>query len=118
MRLALLERWDMGASLILAMAQPQGTANPLVSLAPIVLIMAIFFFLVILPMRKRQSKIQAFLAALKTGDKVITSGGIHGTITRVDEQTLQLQIADKVKIDVSRNAIIGYQGQPPVAEEK
>jgi preprotein translocase subunit YajC len=103
---------------LLAMAQPQGAPSPLVQLMPIVLIVAIFFFLVVLPMRKRQSKVQAFLTALKTGDKVITSGGIHGTITRVDESTLQLQIADKVRIDIARSAIVGYQGQPPVAEEK
>ncbi len=103
---------------VLAMAQPQGAASPLAALLPIVLIMAIFFFLVILPMRKRQSKVQAFLAALKTGDKVITSGGIYGTVTRIDENTLQIQIADKVRIDVARNAIVGYQGQPPVAEDK
>jgi preprotein translocase subunit YajC len=104
--------------LFLAMAQQQGAPSPLASLMPIVLIMAIFFFLVILPMRKRQSKVQAFLAGLKTGDKVITSGGIYGTITRIDDSTLQLQIADKVRIDVARNAIVGYQGQPPVAEDK
>ena len=105
-------------SFLLAMAQPQGAPSPLVQFMPIVLILAIFFFLVILPMRKRQSKIQAFLAALKTGDKVITSGGIYGTVTRVDEHTLQLQIAEKVRIDVARTAIVGYQGQPPVAEDK
>ena len=104
--------------MLLAMAQPQGSPSPLVQLLPIALVMAIFFFLVILPMRKRQSKIQAFLAQLKAGDKVITSGGIYGTVTRIDESVLQLQIADKVRIDVSRNAIVGYQGQPPVADEK
>ena len=109
---------NLTAPFVLAMAQPQGAPSPLVQLMPIVLIVAIFFFLVVLPMRKRQSKVQAFLAALKTGDKVITSGGIYGTITRVDEGTLQLQIADKVRIDVARNAVVGYQGQPPVAEEK
>lgn len=109
---------NLTAPFLLAMAQPQGTPSPFVQLMPIVLIVAIFFFLVVLPMRKRQSKVQAFLAALKTGDKVITSGGIYGTITRVDETTLQLQIADKVRIDVARNAVVGYQGQPPVAEEK
>ena len=103
---------------LVALAQPQNAPSPLASLLPIVLIMAIFFFLVILPMRKRQSKVQAFLAALKTGDKVITSGGIYGTITRVEDNTLQLQIADKVRIDVARSAIVGYQGQPPVADEK
>jgi preprotein translocase subunit YajC len=109
---------NLTAPFVLAMAQPQGAPSPLVQLMPIVLIVAIFFFLVVLPMRKRQSKVQTFLAALKTGDKVITSGGIYGTITRVDESTLQLQIADKVRIDVARNAVVGYQGQPPVAEEK
>ena len=101
-----------------AMAQPQGSPSPLVQLMPIVLIMAIFFFLVILPMRRRQTKIQAFLATLKAGDKVITSGGIYGTITKVADDTLQLQIAQNVRIDVARNAVVGYQGQPPVAEEK
>jgi len=109
---------NLTAPFVLAMAQPQGAPSPLVQLMPIALIVAIFFFLVVLPMRKRQSKVQAFLATLKAGDKVITSGGIYGTITRVDESTLQLQIADKVRIDVARNAVVGYQGQPPVAEEK
>ena len=109
---------NLTAPFVLAMAQPQGAPSPLVQLMPIVLIVAIFFFLVVLPMRKRQSKVQAFLGALKTGDKVITSGGMYGTITRVDESTLQLQVADKVRIDVARNAVVGYQGQPPVAEEK
>jgi preprotein translocase subunit YajC len=103
---------------VVAMAQPQGGPSPLVQLMPIVLIMAIFFFLVILPMRRRQSKVQAFLAALKAGDKVITSGGIYGTITKVSDDVLQIQIAQNVRIDVARNAVVGYQGQPAVAEEK
>jgi preprotein translocase subunit YajC len=90
--------------------------NALQALIVPLIIMGIFLFIVILPMKRRQQKIQAFLAALKAGDKVITSGGIHGTVTRVDDQVLQLQIADKVRIDVSRNAIVGYQGQAPVAE--
>jgi preprotein translocase subunit YajC len=90
--------------------------NALQALIVPLIIMGIFLFIVILPMKRRQQKVQAFLAALKAGDKVITSGGIHGTVTRVDDQVLQLQIADKVRIDVSRNAIVGYQGQAPVAE--
>ena len=105
-------------SFVLAMAQPQGAPSPLVQLMPVVLVMAIFFFLVILPMRRRQAKVQQFLAALKVGDKVITSGGIFGTVTKVEEQTLQLQIANNVRVDVSRNAVVGYQGQPPVAENR
>ncbi len=110
--------WELAFPMVLAMAQPQGGSSALVQLLPIVLVMAIFFFLVILPMRKRQGKIQAFLAALKVGDKVITSGGIYGTVTKLDENTLQLQIADKVRIDVARNAIVGYQGQAPVADNR
>ena len=102
--------------MILAMAQPQGAPSPLVQMLPIVLVMAIFFFLVVLPMRKRQQKVVAFQAGLKVGDKVITSGGIYGTISKVDENTLQLQIANNVRIEVARNAIVGYQGQAPVAE--
>ena len=90
--------------------------NALQALIVPLIIMGIFLFIVILPMKRRQQKIQAFLAALKAGDKVITSGGIYGTVTRVDDQVLQLQIADKVRIEVSRNAIVGYQGQAPVAE--
>ena len=58
-----------------------------------------------------------FLEGLKEGDKVVTSGGIYGTITQVGDQALQLQIAERVRIDVSRNAIVGYQGQEPVAPE-
>jgi preprotein translocase subunit YajC len=105
-------------SFVLAMAQPQGAPSPLVQLMPVLLVMAIFFFLVILPMRRRQAKVQAFLAGLKAGDKVITSGGLFGTITKLDEQTLQLQIANNVRVDISRNAVVGYQGQPPVADNR
>jgi preprotein translocase subunit YajC len=66
-------------------------------------------------MKRRQQKVQAFLSALKVGDRVVTSGGLFGTITRVSDQSLQLQIADKVRVEVSRAAVVGYQGQEPVA---
>ena len=54
---------------------------------------------------------------LKVGDRVVTSGGVFGTITRVSDQSIQLQVADKVRLEVSRNAVVGYQGQEPVAPE-
>ena len=66
-------------------------------------------------MKRKQQKVETFLAALKSGDRVVTSGGMYGTITRVSDQSVQLQVADKVRIEVSRNAIVGYQGQEPVA---
>jgi preprotein translocase subunit YajC len=54
---------------------------------------------------------------LKVGDRIITSGGIHGSITRVSDQSVQLQVANNVRIEVSRSAIVGYQGQEPVVPE-
>jgi preprotein translocase subunit YajC len=80
-------------------------------------ILAIFYFLILLPMKRRQKKIQDFQDALKVGDKVITTGGIYGQITRVTEKTIQLQIADKVRIEAARAAVAGYQGQEPVVTE-
>ncbi len=108
----------MSHSFLVAMAAPaQGAPSPWVQLLPFVLVLAIFYFIILLPMKKRQQKVTAFLAALKVGDRVVTTGGIHGTITRVSVQSLQLQIADKVRIEVSRAAVVGYQGQEPVAPE-
>jgi preprotein translocase subunit YajC len=66
------------------------------------------------PMKSRQQKVQLFLDGLKVGDRVVTSGGLYGSITRIEKDRLQLQIADKVRVDISRNAIVGYQDQEPV----
>ena len=67
---------------LLAMATPQqGSPNPWLQLIPFALILGIFYFVMVLPMRKRQQKVTAFLAALKVGDRVITTGGIFGSIT-------------------------------------
>ena len=78
---------------------------------------AIFYFVLVLPMRKRQQKVQAFLQALKVGDRVVTSGGIYGSITKVNDQSIQLQIANNVRVEVSRAAVVGYQGQEPVVTD-
>ena len=103
---------------LLAMAAPQqGGPNPWLQLIPFALILGIFYFVMVLPMRKRQQKVQTFLAALKIGDKVITTGGIYGAITRLSDQSIQLQVANNVRIEVSRAAIVGYQGQDPVVPE-
>ena len=103
---------------LLAMAAPQqGGPNPWLQLIPFALILGIFYFVMVMPMRKRQQKVQAFLAALKVGDKVITTGGMYGAITRLSDQSVQLQVANNVRIEVSRAAIVGYQGQDPVVPE-
>jgi preprotein translocase subunit YajC len=105
-------------SFLLAMGAPgQSGANPLVQLIPFALVLAIFYFVILLPMKRRQQKVQEFLSTLKVGDRVVTSGGIYGSITRIGEQSVQIQIADKVRIEISRNAVVGYQGQEPVVPE-
>ena len=105
------------SNLILAMGAPAGQGvNPLVQLIPIALVFAIFYFIILLPMKRKQQKIQEFLDSLKVGDRVITTGGIYGQVTRVGEQSVQLQIADKIRIEVAKAAIGGYQGQAPVVE--
>ena len=96
-------------------ATPDG-ANPLVQIVPFVLILGIFYFIILLPSKRKQQKVQEFLDNLKVNDKVITTSGIYGQVTRLSEQSVQLQIADKVRIEVSKAAVGGYQGQPPVAE--
>ena len=94
---------------------PEGT-SPWVQFVPFVLVLGIFYFIILLPMKRKQQKVQQFVDHLKVNDKVITTGGIHGQITRLGEQVVQLQIADKVRIDVSKAAIGGYQGQEPVVD--
>ena len=96
-------------------AAPDG-ANPLLQIVPFILILGIFYFIILLPSKRKQQKVQEFLDHLKVNDKVITTSGLYGQVTRIDDQKVQLQIADKVRIEVSRAAIGGYQGQPPVAE--
>ncbi len=107
------------AGLLLAQATPgEPTQSPWSMLLLPAAFIAIFYFIILLPMRRRQKKVQLVLDALKVGDKVVTTGGIYGLITKLNERTVQLQIADKVRIELSKAAIGGYQGQEPVAPEK
>ena len=93
-----------------------GVASPLLNLVPIVLILCIFYFIILLPAKRKQRQVQEFLDKLKVNDRVVLTSGIYGQITRLGEQSVQVQIADKIRIEVARAAIGGYQGQPPVVE--
>ena len=92
-------------------------ANGLLQFLPFALILGIFYFMILLPMKKRQKKVQEFQDSLKVGDKVVTTSGIYGQITRLNEKSVQVQIADKVRIEVARAAVGGYQGQDPVVAD-
>jgi len=104
---------------VLAMAQPgQAPQALLVQLVPFAIVISIFYFLVLMPMRKRQKKVVEFQSGLKVGERVITTSGIYGLVTKLEEKSVQIQIADKVRIEVSRAAIGGYQGQEPVVPQE
>jgi preprotein translocase subunit YajC len=103
---------------VLAMAPaPDGSMPFWQSVLPFAAILAIFYFIILMPMRRRQKKVAEFQDALKVGDKIITTSGIYGQITKVNEKTVQLQIADKVRIEVAKASVGGYQGQEPVVPE-
>ncbi|HWP45359.1 MAG TPA: preprotein translocase subunit YajC [Blastocatellia bacterium] len=102
------------ASAFLLFIQADGGPGSLFgALLPFIIIFAIFYFLVIRPQQKRQRRAQqerdAMLNALKPGDKVVTTGGIYGTIVAVREETVTMRIADKVSIELLRSAIAGLQ---------
>jgi preprotein translocase subunit YajC len=76
---------------------------------PMILIFGIFYFLLIAPARKKQKAHGAMIQNLKMGDRVITNGGIHGTVVGVSDAVVQLRIADQVKVDVSKSAVSAHQ---------
>jgi len=78
---------------------------------PILLMIVIFYFVLYRPQKKEQKKRSEMLASLKKGDRVITIGGVHGTITALNDKIVTLKIADKVEIDVTRSAVNHYQNQ-------
>jgi preprotein translocase subunit YajC len=91
-------------------AQAQGLGG-LMAFAPLVIIMVIFYVLLILPAQRRQKKTQEMLSALKNGDKVVTNGGLFGTIVGLEIDAVQLRIADQVKVKVLRSAIATLQAE-------
>jgi preprotein translocase subunit YajC len=84
----------------------QAAGGGLVAFLPLVLIMVIFYVLLILPAQKRQKKTAQMQQALKNGDKVLTSGGVYGTIAGLEETAVLVRVAEQVKLRVARSAIV------------
>jgi preprotein translocase subunit YajC len=96
-----------------------GGGDMLMSLAPMVLIFVVFWFLLIRPQQKKAKEHRSMVAALKRGDRVVTSGGIYGQVSHVADDHLMVEIADGVKIKVVRDAISAVPGKPePVKKEE
>jgi preprotein translocase subunit YajC len=94
---------------LVLLQQPASQPGGLGAFLPLILIIGIFYIIVFLPARRRQKKLQEMIDNLKTGDKVITTGGIFGTVVALRGDKLQLRIAENVKVDVSRNAVASMQ---------
>lgn len=92
-------------STVYTAAPPPAGGGGMFSLFFLVLIFAGMWFLIIAPQRKRQKEHEAMVKALETGDSIITTGGIMGTITNVKDDRITLKIADNVKVDVHRNFV-------------
>ncbi len=95
---------------LLLQGAPGGEQSPnafIGFLVPMALILVIFYFLLIRPANKKQKALQEMISGLKNGDKVITTGGIHGVIAGITDDLIQLKVAPNVKIEISRSAIAG-----------
>jgi preprotein translocase subunit YajC len=88
-----------------------GFPEALVQLFPLLIIFAIFYFLLIAPARKRQKALQSMIDSLTRGDQVVTTGGLYGEVVSVKDGDLVLEIAENVKVRVARSAIAGKAGE-------
>jgi len=89
-----------------------GGGSGLALFAPVLLIFGVFDFLLILPQQRRQKKWQQMLAELKTGDKVVTSGGLKGTIFSMKDDSVTLRVPpDNLKLDITRGSIVSVSTQ-------
>ncbi len=91
---------------ILLMGAPaEGQGNPIVALLPFVLIFVVFYFFIIRPQKKKEETRRSMIEAVKKGDRVVTIGGVHGTVTQVDDGSVLVQVDNNVKLRVDKNAI-------------
>lgn len=89
----------------------QGGLGALGGLVPMILIIGVFYLLLIRPQQKRQKELQATIAQLKAGDRVVTTGGIIGTITTVRDTSFFIRSADKSILEIARSAVAGIEGE-------
>ena len=98
---------------------PEAPPQPsfLMSMMPLIFVFVIFYFLLIRPQQRRQKAHEKLVASIKTGDKVVTSSGIHGIVANVKEKTILVKVADNVKIEFDRSSVSSVEKSAEVAEE-
>jgi preprotein translocase subunit YajC len=89
----------------------QGGLGALGGLVPMILIIGVFYMLLIRPQQKRQRQLQETIAQLKAGDRVVTTGGVIGTITTVRDTSFLIRSADKSILEIARSAVAGIEGE-------
>ena len=95
----------MNILIIFLLQQTDGTTSLISSLLPFVLIILVFYFLILRPQQKRAKSREKLLSGVQRGDKIITSGGVHGTVEGIEDNTLLVKIADNVKVKMEKSAI-------------
>ncbi len=105
----------MDASHYLLMGMPAGQSNPLLSFLPLVLIFVVFYFFLIRPQKKKEDQRKAVIESVKKGDKVVTIGGLHGTVAQVDEATLLIQVDTNTKLRIDKQAVANVVGKDAAA---
>jgi preprotein translocase subunit YajC len=94
------------------LALQAGGGMSFLTIAPLIFIFAIFYFLLIMPQQRRQKKWQQMLSNLKTGDKVVTSGGLRGTIVALKDESIHLRVPpDNLRLEVTRSSIVSMAGE-------
>ena len=91
--------------LIILQQSPGGMESILSSIVPFLLIIVIFYFLILRPQQKRQKERAKLLESIKKGDKIVTAGGLHGTVEGLDDKTILVKVADNVKLKFERSAV-------------
>ena len=91
--------------LFLSQAPPAASAPAWLQFVPMLLILVVFYFLLVAPMRKKQRELQGMIDKLQKGDRVVTNGGLHGEVAGIEGSIVLLKIADNVKVKVSKSAV-------------
>jgi preprotein translocase subunit YajC len=86
-------------------------ANPIFSLLPLILIFVVFYFFIIRPQKKKEDQRKAMIEAVRKGDRIVTLGGVHGTVTQVDEASVLAQVDTNTKLRIEKNAIASVQAK-------
>ena len=86
-------------------AQPAQGGSPLLTVVPIIIIFLIFYLILILPQQRKQKEHQKLLGSLKRGDSVVTSGGIHGQVTKVGEGTMTIKVSEKCELVIDKSSV-------------